>query len=306
MHNKRTIVARSFIRFMRRYPWLSGIWWCLGLCFLYSGMAAAEVSTIPSDVSTIPPEITPAIPSLTLYTQLFPPLQMMSEGDTITGFVAETVREMLQEARKDTPLEVAPITVIPWKRALFFAEKESNVLVFSLSRTPEREDKYIWIGTVAPYSLSFYKLRSREDIQASNEAELKGKGYRIGSQIGSSMEEYLKRHGFGEGVEGTVVDSINENQRNIPRLYRGYIDLIMFSDYSIRHRACDQGLNPNVIEKLFTVPELSTDLWLVASKQTDEQLIVKLQQALEKVKNDGRHERLMAKYFAQWQQAGCP
>ncbi len=243
--------------------------------------------------------------TLRLYTQLFPPLQMIGKGDVITGFVAETVYEMVREVQRDMPLEVAPITVIPWKRALLRAESEKDVLVFSLSRTPEREGKYFWIGTVAPYSLSFYKLREREDIQATTEAELKGKGYSIGSQIGSSMEEFLVRHLFGDGVDNTRIDSITENQRNILRLYRGYVDLIMFSDYSIYHRACDQGLNPAGIEKLFTVDELSTDLWIVASRKTDIRLVEGLSRALQQIKQDGRHEQLMAKYFAEWRKAGC-
>ncbi len=44
---------------------------------------------------------------------------------------------------------------------MLLAETMPNVLFFSLSRTPEREDKFIWLGEVSPYGQNFYQLSTR-------------------------------------------------------------------------------------------------------------------------------------------------
>ncbi|OZG75348.1 hypothetical protein BTA51_02910 [Hahella sp. CCB-MM4] len=242
---------------------------------------------------------------LKLYTQEFPPLQFLTEDGELSGFVVETVQEVIRNIQPDKSIAISRLEVLPWKRALMLAEMEPNILVFSLSRTPEREDKYYWIGTVAPYSLSFYTLASRHEINAVTPEELKGHGYRIGSQIGSSLEEYLATHGFGVEGDSSFIDSITENQRNIARLYRGFVDLIMFSDYSVRHRACDQGLNPDQLKKVVGVSELSSELWLVASKKTSFDIVRRLEDSLQEIKRSGRHKTLMDKYFAKWAKTAC-
>ncbi|WP_020406079.1 substrate-binding periplasmic protein [Hahella ganghwensis] len=242
---------------------------------------------------------------LKLYTQEFPPLQYRSEKGEVTGFVVETVREAVRDMKERMPVTISRLDILPWKRALMLAELEPNVLVFSLSRTPEREDKYYWIGTVAPYSLSFYKLSARDDIKAESPEDLKGQGHRIGSQIGSSLEEYLVNQGFGENGDSSLIDGITENQRNIARLYRGFVDLIMFSDYSLKHRACNQGLDPDKLEKVVSVPELSSELWLIASRATAPEVVHQLRESLQEVKRSGRHKELMDRYFSQWAKTAC-
>nr|WP_244292196.1 hypothetical protein [Vibrio cidicii] len=115
--------------------------------------------------------------ALDLYTQEFPPLQFMLDGKP-QGYVIEFVTALVQDASKTIPLEIKQIHFAPWNRAIKTTIETENTLFFSVSRTPEREDKFQWIGQVSPYKVGLYRLASSPQVSAKNLEELKG--YRFG------------------------------------------------------------------------------------------------------------------------------
>ena len=74
-------------------------------------------------------------------TEHFPPYQIAEEGKPVRGVNVEFIKALLNEVNVDTD-----INVYPWARAYSMALTYPNVLIFSISRVPEREHLFHWIG----------------------------------------------------------------------------------------------------------------------------------------------------------------
>ena len=106
--------------------------------------------------------------TLRVVTELSPPHQTLQQGE-IGGLSTELVRATLARAEMGGQFEI-----YPWARAFRIARSQTNVLIYNMARTPEREDEFKWIGTVAAYQLGFVALTHRDDIQISSLQDAKG------------------------------------------------------------------------------------------------------------------------------------
>ncbi len=71
------------------------------------------------------------------------PYQFINDQGQLDGYCAEVVNAMLLQA-KQTPT----INVMTWARAYDIALRLPNIMIFSLARTEEREQKFHWIGKI--------------------------------------------------------------------------------------------------------------------------------------------------------------
>ena len=78
---------------------------------------------------------------LILTTEEYPPYNMSDGQGRVTGVATDIVRALLEGAGIEYE-----IAVYPWARAIAMARTQVNTCVFSMSRTPEREELYRWIG----------------------------------------------------------------------------------------------------------------------------------------------------------------
>jgi polar amino acid transport system substrate-binding protein len=99
-------------------------------------------------------------------TENLPPLNYEDEQGP-QGFSVELLR--LMAARAGVRLE---LQVLPWQRAVQLAEAEADSVLFSLTRTPERETRFQWVGPIAQRRILIYKLASRGDLAMTQLASL--------------------------------------------------------------------------------------------------------------------------------------
>ena len=93
--------------------------------------------------------------SISLLTEEFAPYQFYEgEGDNkiITGISIEIVQEIQKQLGNSDPIKV-----LPWNRALKLLTKNKNNALFSTARTPDREDKYKWVGPLSKLEMVFFK-----------------------------------------------------------------------------------------------------------------------------------------------------
>ncbi len=81
---------------------------------------------------------------LMVVTEPWPPYNTFSNDDTADGAHALIVQRALALSGLQ-----AQTGVYPWARAMALAQSRPNTLLFSLARTPERENKFIWIGKLS-------------------------------------------------------------------------------------------------------------------------------------------------------------
>ena len=92
------------------------------------------------------------------------------------GVSTEVVLAVLKEVNVKAKIEL-----YPWARAYQIATTKKNHLIYSIGRIPERENLFHWVGTIAPYKTSLYKLKIRKDIKIGSLND--AKRYTIGCSI---------------------------------------------------------------------------------------------------------------------------
>lgn len=97
----------------------------------------------------------PALAELRLLTEDAPPMSFMRDGE-LSGLSVEVVRALLARTGDNASIEL-----LPWTRAMHLAQQQADTALFSTVRTPEREDRFHWVGPIVVGTTSFYSLKSR-------------------------------------------------------------------------------------------------------------------------------------------------
>ena len=74
-------------------------------------------------------------------TEVLPPYQLYNENNVLSGFSVEVLEALFKITKDDIDLKV-----LPWARAYRTALNKPNTLIFSLSRSPSRENLFFWGG----------------------------------------------------------------------------------------------------------------------------------------------------------------
>ncbi|MBU2711187.1 substrate-binding periplasmic protein [Zooshikella harenae] len=225
--------------------------------------------------------------ALDVVTEEFPPFQYLDKNKKVQGMATEVVRLVLKEAGIKTE-----IRMYPWARAYKRALQETNVLIYSIARTREREHHFKWIGTITPYSVYLWKLKKRKDIQI-NKIE-QAKQYLTGGVPKDVKLDYLLEYSFEVGDHLILSKS---DVQNLIMLANGRIDLTPFDEIAFSYSVKKLGYNLAEFERAFYIEELSSELYMALSILTPDDLVYTLRKALEKVKERGQYEAIRQKYL---------
>lgn len=209
--------------------------------------------------------------ALALLTEELPPLNYSDESG-LTGLSVTIVREILR--RVDHP---DTIQVVPWARGYKAALEEPNVVLFSTTRTEEREDLFKWVGPLVRWSYVFYKRRgSPITLKHLDDARRVGS---IATYRDDAREEFLLEQGF------TNLDSSPKLISCARKLLEGRVDLWLDSNLTAYQLVKQLGAEPGAIEPVLTVK--TNYLYIAFSKQTDDAVVERWQTALDAMYRDG-------------------
>ncbi|MBH0028939.1 transporter substrate-binding domain-containing protein [Pseudoalteromonas sp. SWN29] len=209
--------------------------------------------------------------SLLVVTELAPPNQVLINGE-VTGVGTEFIRDIFKEA------ELTPnIQMYPWARAYKIASELKNTFIYSLARTVERENKFYWIAPVGKFHLGFISLAGRCDIIINNTEQ--AKNYKIAMQRNDFSTQTLSKLGF----EVVLTSDI---QKSYDLLLAKKVDLIVDDPLYMQQMSDYLKLEKGYLNFIYKIDELTVDAYLAANKETNSDLIEKLQAAFLKVKED--------------------
>lgn len=215
-----------------------------------------------------------------LYLMTMPPLVIDSDGRR--GMVGDVVLEAMRRAGIEVQLLVEPNP-----HALAMARNKADTFIAAISRTPEREAHYTWIGPIIPIHRAFYTVGRRIDSFAEARRSLR----RIAVSRNTANEEVLLREGF----DRKQVVGVNAGQ-NAPRmLLAGRVDAwfnLVPESETLLNQVGAAGI---VAGK----PVTSSDLYLGCSRQCNSAYVRKLEAALASMKADGTTRKLMKRYAAE-------
>jgi len=225
--------------------------------------------------------------SIVVLTEHLPPYQIVQQGK-VAGFATELVEQTFTEAGV-----AYQISFQSWSRAYQLALRDSNTCIYSMSRSPEREALFQWVGELSYNTTALYTMVSRTDVQVSSLED--ARRYVVAVTRDDVTHHYLLKHGFEEGKNLYVLDGV-ANLLPVFSGRRNDIDLVIVNDTILRYRAQEAGLPANQFRRLLVLPDLPLDFHLACSLKTPEATVQKLRASLAALKADGRFARIAGQW----------
>jgi polar amino acid transport system substrate-binding protein len=223
--------------------------------------------------------------SLVLLTENFPPYNMAKNGknfaqdENINGIAVDIVREIFKRADISYSLTLR----FPWERIYKLALENPGYGVFVMARLPEREKLFKWVGPIGPDD---WVMLAKPDSQISLDSLEQARRYKIGAYKGDAIAETLAKQGLKPIV-------VLRDQDNARKLVNGQIDLWATGDPAGRYLARQEG-----VSELKTVLRFnSAELYLALNKDVPDDVVARLQAALDTLRKEGTVDAIMARYL---------
>jgi polar amino acid transport system substrate-binding protein len=222
---------------------------------------------------------------LLVLTEEFKPYQYKHENGRPTGFMVEVIDTIFVDA--GIGMEGGAVRIETWAAAYDTLLNTDNAAAFMTVRSTDRENLLKWIGPLAPREMWLYKLSKRDDIRAETLDD--AKAYRIGGYR-SAQTDYLIELGFPN------VEIAPQEQMNVTRLLSGEVDMVPSLELMMSQRLKDLGASEDAVEKVILF-DGRFDYYLAVNPHVSDDVVGRLQAALEQAKRDGTFDSLKAKYI---------
>lgn len=149
----------------------------------------------------------------------------------------------------------------------------------------------ICLHGLAPSTLGKYlfKLKDRTDIQINDIED--SKKYRTGVLLGGSVEALLLAKGFHKGD----YYSTRKSSQLLKMLIEKRLDLIPGDPLDLAYQIKNLGHKYSELENVYLLSE-EGGYYMIANKDTSNEIIVKIQKALELILATGTKDRILQKY----------
>ncbi|WP_137937977.1 transporter substrate-binding domain-containing protein [Chitinivorax sp. B] len=219
------------------------------------------------------------------YTEDLPPLNY-DEGGKVTGFSTELLKMVMADAGM-----AVKITLLPWARATLLAQQDPDGVLYTLTRTKEREDQYLWLGPISRRRIVLLKLASRPEVDPVSIED--AKRFRVGAIFESATMKRLVQLGF---TEGNTLDVAPSDNSNFKKLLAKRVDMIAILDWAAAWQARQHQLPYPSLSPALTLDD-SSDYYFGVNKAADMDKVDRLRTSLEKLRRNGSIDALRARYF---------
>lgn len=219
-----------------------------------------------------------------LMTEIFSPYQFKDDMDGhLIGISTEIVQAIQKEINNKSKIKV-----YPWARGNKILDKKKNSALFSMMRTPSREDKYKWVGPLDKMEMVFFKKKGSGITLISLDDARKVKSIGVTKKVANY--EILHAKGFKN------LDVIGgSDDKNIKKLLKGRIELWPYVKAAGLYNAKKLG-QEGMIVPIPNVVLAQGDLYIAFNKKTDDKIIKQWQDALDKLVKDGTIDKIKKRY----------
>ena len=220
---------------------------------------------------------------VTIVTEILPPYQFKNEAGELDGYSVEVMRALLKEAKLDEEIQL-----FPWSRSYKIANTQPNVIIFSLARTEERLKNFHWIGEIHSETYIFLKLSENKDLVVNDLDDLKDLSILVPRD--SVGDQLLTGLGF------TNITRTNGLVQSIQMLQSNRTDLILASDYALKHSITPRGMKRLPQEVIYELKDYSSGIFIAVSQRSDPELIDNLKRAFQTLEQNGTIDQLKKKW----------
>ncbi len=225
---------------------------------------------------------------LNIITEQYQPYNFIDPNDSsqkIQGIAVDLLVEML--AKTGSSQSIKDIQIQPWARGYEALKNETNTLLFSTTRTKERENSFKWACPINEIKTEVIALKSAK-IKIADKKDL------LKYQIGSVRDDVGEQLVVAAGVPLGKLKRTAKYEANLKKLQTSRIDLYVGSMDSIDAMCQNIGCNTDIFESVYTLDV--SQLCFAFNKKTNDGLINTLQEALSEIVAQGRIEELHKKY----------
>lgn len=211
-----------------------------------------------------------------------------SYGLSVKGMAVSTLTTIMGMC--GMPIGEREIKLMPWAYASESAARQSQRILLNAPRTPQTEHLYKWVGPVDTARIVLIG-RKRDHLFIPTRAHLKD--YRVATVRWSRPEKIL----VAGGMEETRLHRSPSHVQALRQLDSGEVDLFAATELGIPCLLAGMGMREEDYTVYFTFDE--EPLYFAFSRDTDDQLISRLNQALREIKaagpqGVGRYDRMVA------------
>lgn len=223
--------------------------------------------------------------SLVLLTENFPPYNMAKNGKNfaqdanIEGIAVDVLRETFKRA----DIAYSMTLRFPWERIYNLALNNPGYGVFVTARVPEREALFKWVGPLGPDDWVLLARANSPIVLTSLE---QARQYRIGAYKDDAIALSLQAQGLAPVI-------VLRDQDNARKLQAGQIDLWATGDPAGQFLARQVGISGFKTVLRFNKAEL----YLALNKDVPDEVVAKLQVALDQLRAEGAVDKINAKYL---------
>lgn len=222
-------------------------------------------------------------------TENFPPYQFKEAGH-VKGKATKVVTKILDESGLDYKIEL-----INWSEAMFLVENRNDVLIYSLTRSAERESKFKWISKIA--SPAFYIHGHSDKDYPESVSKMIDAGYYAACPYMDYKCSEFKRLGFPEDKILEVAESNAKPELLIVNIRKA--DLFIENIFSAPFRLRQIGLDPNDFKPLIKLERIE-DFYLAAGNGIKTELLEKIMAAVIRLEADGKPLAYTMEEQMQW------
>lgn len=222
---------------------------------------------------------------LSYITEFYPPYNFKDQNQ-LKGIAVD----LLLAATKSSSSKITSNSIrsFPWPRAYRMAEKGPKIVLFSTTRTEQREPLFHWVGPISPTRIVLLAKKS-SSIKIESPADLNN--YTIGAIIDDIGDQLVKSN----GVKSSNIKYVPNADSIARMLSLGRIQLWAYEENVARWLIKKVGLKNDDFETVYTLNE--SDLYYALSKDIDIKTVNLLQQAIDNVKASDEFTAIQNKYL---------
>ena len=218
-----------------------------------------------------------------LYADSWVPYNYSEEG-RVVGIATDLVRATFKRAKM-----TCNVSIQPWKRAYQNVLRKPYTGLYVVNKTAARTPHFKWVGPLFESNVYLFRLKERNDIQIVSLRDLAP--YRVGVLRGGSVQSFLLK----EGVSPSILDLHSHAKQHLTKLFAGRNDLVPGDEVDFLYQVQKLGRSVSELERAYKL--YPSEYYLAINPETPDEVVDRLQSALDELIEEGYRQRLMEQLF---------
>jgi ABC-type amino acid transport substrate-binding protein len=220
--------------------------------------------------------------TIQIYTESYPPITFMNNYGEITGFGSDIAKEIMKRNRLFVDIKLST-----WSNGYELALINPNFCLFTMDRTPARENLFHWVGPIGTNSTYFYTLAGSSIVINSIEDAMNLTS--VGTVSSWFSDQHLRNLGFTNLISDSDPAVLTE------KLLNGEIDAFVCSEVTFPDILRTQGYQYSQVNPVFSL--MSSDYYITFSKTTHVEIVNQWQTTFSAIQQDGTADAIRRRWF---------